>query len=42
MKIQEVFQGTFKLISFTAYFFYLRRLTVEHTNSSVIFSLLLY
>ena len=42
MKIQEVFQGTFKLISFTEYFLYLRRQTVEHPNPSVISSLLIY
>ena len=29
MKIQEIFQGTFKLISIMAQFFYLRRQTVE-------------
>ena len=42
MKIQEIFQGTFKLISIMAQFFYLRRQTVEHPNPSVICSLLIY
>ena len=37
MKIQENFQGTFKLISIMAQLFYLRRQTVEHPNPSVMF-----
>ena len=32
MKIQEVFQGTFKIISIMVQFPYLRRQTVEHPN----------
>jgi len=39
---KKVFEGTFKLISFTAYFLYLRRQTVEHPNPSVICSLPIY
>jgi len=35
MKIQEIFQGMFKLISIMAQFFHLRRQTVEHPNPSV-------
>ena len=42
MKIKEIFQGTFKLISIMAQFIYLRRQTVEHPNPSVICSLLIY
>jgi len=36
MKIQELFQGAFKLISIMAQFLYLRRQAVEHRNLNVI------
>ena len=42
MKVQEIFQGMFKLSSIMAEFLYLRRQTVEHPNPSVIRSLLIY
>ena len=42
MKIQEIFQGMFKLISIMAQFLYLRRQTVEHPYPSVKCSLLVY
>jgi len=35
MKIQDIFQGTFKFISIMAQFLYLRRQAVEHTNPNV-------
>ena len=41
MKIQKIFQGTFKLISIIADFLYLTRQTVEHPNPNVICSLLI-
>jgi len=42
MKIQELFQATFKLISIMEQFLYLRRQTVEHPNPCVVCSLLIY
>jgi len=42
MKIQEIFQGTFKLISVVGEVLYLRRQTTEHPESRIICSLLVY
>jgi len=42
MKIQDFFQGMFKMISIMAQFLDLRRQTVEHPNPSVMCSLLIY
>jgi len=36
MKIQENFQGTFKLISIMRQVLYLRRQTIEHPNPRII------
>jgi hypothetical protein len=35
MKVQEIFQGTFKLISIVGQALYLRRQTIEHLNPNV-------
>jgi len=35
MKIQEIFQGTFKLISVVRQVLYLRRQTIEHANPRI-------
>jgi len=37
MKIQETFQGMFKLISFMGQVLYLRRQNIENPNLSIIF-----
>jgi len=42
MKVQEIFQGTFKLISTVGQVLYLRRQTIEHLNPKIIWSLLVY
>jgi len=42
MKVQEIFQGTFKLISIVGQVLYLRRQTIEHLNPRIIRSLLVY
>jgi len=42
MKVQEIFQGTFKLISIVGQVLYLRRQTIEHLNPRMICSLLVY
>jgi len=36
MKVQENFQGTFKLISIMKQVLYLRRQTIEHVNTRII------
>jgi len=40
MKIQEIFQVTFKLIFIMGQVLYLRRQTIEHPNPRIICSLL--
>jgi len=40
MKIQEIFQGTFKLISIVGQVLYLRRQTIEHLDPRIVCSLL--
>jgi len=42
MKLQEIFQDTFKLISVVGQVLYLRRQTIEHLNPRLICSLLVY
>jgi len=42
MKVQEIFQGTFQLISIVGQVLYLQRQTTEHLNSRIICSLLVY
>jgi len=42
MKIQEKFQGMFKLISIVGQVLYLRRQTIEHPNPRIISSPLVY
>jgi len=39
MKIQEIFQGTFKLIPVVGQVLYLRRQTIEYPNLRIICSL---
>jgi len=41
MKVQEIFQGTFKLISIVGQVLYLRRQIIEHLNPRIC-SLLVY
>jgi len=42
MKVQEIFQGTFKLVSIVVQALYLRRQTIEHLNPKIMCSLLVY
>jgi hypothetical protein len=42
MKVQEMFQVTFKLISVVGQVLYLRRQTTEHLNPRIMCSLLVY
>jgi len=35
MKVQEIFQGTFKLISIVGQVLYLRRQTIEYLNPRI-------
>jgi len=42
MKVQEIFQGIFKLISIVGQVLYLRRQTIEHLNARIMCSLLVY
>ena len=40
MKVQEIFQGRFKLISIVGQVLYLRRQTIEHLDPRTVCSLL--
>jgi hypothetical protein len=37
MEVQEIFQGTFKLISIVGQVLYLRRQAIEHFNPRIMF-----